>query len=173
MLGVRFTVVEPHEDHQRWTPGEDPAAYAARGAEEKALAVAATRSEGVVLGADTIVVLDGAVLEKPADADEAVAHLRQLQGREHEVLTGLCLARAGGQPRLCGVERSRVRMGALDDATIRAYVATGEPLDKAGAYGIQGVGGLLVDSVEGCYFNVMGLPLAHLRRMFRELEGRA
>jgi D-tyrosyl-tRNA(Tyr) deacylase len=173
MLGVPFTVREPHEDAGRWEAGEDPARYAQRHAEAKAISVARAMERGISLGADTVVVLEGAVLEKPADAAEAAAHLRRLQGREHEVVTGVCLARAGGEPRVSGVERSRVRTSAMDEPTIAAYVATGEPLDKAGAYGIQGIGGLLVERVEGCYFNVMGLPLARLRALFRELEARA
>ena len=170
MLGVPFTIRAPHEDGGRWIPGEDPAAYAVLQAEAKAIAVAEGLSAGVVLGADTVVHLDGVVLEKPADPEEAITHLRRLQGREHEVYTGVCLARAGGATRVTGAECSRVRMSVMDDATIRAYVATGEPLDKAGAYGIQGIGGLLIERVEGCYFNVMGLPLALLRALFRELE---
>jgi len=173
MLGLEFTVREPHEDGASWRAGEDPAAYAVRHAEAKALAVARELREGVALGADTIVYLAGRVLEKPADPGEAVAHLHRLQGTEHEVFTGICLARAGGEPRVRGVECSRVRMSAMDEGTIRAYVATGEPLDKAGAYGIQGIGGMLVERVEGCYFNVMGLPLARLRALFRELESQA
>lgn len=170
MLGVAFTVREPHEDGAEWIVGQDPAAYAVRHAEAKALAIARQLREGVALGADTVVFLEGRVLEKPADAAEAVAHLRRLQGAEHAVYTGVCLARAGGEPRVSGVECSRVRMSAMDEAAIHAYVATGEPLDKAGAYGIQGIGGMLVERVEGCYFNVMGLPLARLRALFRELE---
>jgi D-tyrosyl-tRNA(Tyr) deacylase len=170
MLGVPYTVREPHEDAGRWQRGEEAAGYAMGHAEAKALSVARGLERGVALGADTVVVLDGEVLEKPADAAEAAAHLRRLQGREHEVVTGVCLARAGGDRRVVGCERSRVRMSALDAAAIAAYVATGEPLDKAGGYGIQGVGGLLIERVEGCYFNVMGLPLARLRALFSDLE---
>lgn len=172
MLGLAFTVREPHEDGAEWSVGQDPAAYAVRHAEAKALAVARELREGVALGADTVVYLEGRVLEKPADPAEAAAHLHRLQGKTHEVYTGVCLARAGGEPRVSGVECSRVSLSAMDEETIRAYIATGEPLDKAGAYGIQGIGGMLVERVEGCYFNVMGLPLARLRALFRELEPR-
>jgi septum formation protein len=170
MLGLAFTVREPHEDGAEWSAGRDPAAYAVQHAEAKALAIARELRQGVALGADTVVYLEDRVLEKPADAEEAAAHLRRLQGAEHEVYTGVCLARAGGEPRVSGFECSRVRMSAMDEPTIRAYIATGEPLDKAGAYGIQGIGGMLIERVEGCYFNVMGLPLARLRALFRELE---
>lgn len=170
MLGVPFAVRFPCQDGRAWRAGEDPARYAQRQAETKALSVAPAISEGVVLGADTVVFLEGRVLEKPRDAGEAATFLRRLAGREHQVFTGLCLVRAGGGERACGCERSRVRMAPMDAGTIRDYVATGEPLDKAGAYGIQGVGGMFVESIDGCYFNVMGLPLARLRALFRELE---
>ncbi|MCK4304194.1 MAG: septum formation protein Maf [Candidatus Eisenbacteria sp.] len=171
MLGVRFDVRFPDEDGGRWRAGEDPASYAIRQAEAKALSVARDIKSGVVVGADTVVYLDGELLEKPADAEEAVAHLRLLSGHEHEVFTGLCLATAGGGRYVTGAERTAVCMSELDGDTIRAYVATGEPLDKAGAYGIQGIGGMFVASVSGCYFNVMGLPLARLRALIHELLG--
>lgn len=173
MLGVRFDVTFPDEDNGEWHQGEDPSGYAIRQAQEKALSVARRTDKGVVLGADTVVYLDNEVLEKPANHEEALAYLRRLSGREHEVFTGLCLAKAGGEPRVSGVECTRVSMSTLDEETIRAYVETGEPLDKAGAYGIQGIGGMLVAAVSGCYFNVMGLPLARLRALVRELAARA
>jgi len=170
MLGARFSVLEPDEDGGGPRPGETPAAYAVRQAETKALSVAERVAEGVVLGADTIVCLDGAVLEKPSDAGEAAAYLRRLSGRAHEVYTPIALARVPGLGRASAVERSRVVFADLDESTIADYVATKEPLDKAGAYGIQGYGALLVAAIEGCYFNVMGLPLARLRALFREFE---
>lgn len=168
MLGVRFAQVTPDEDGGAWEPGADPALYATCQAEAKALSVAEQQKRGVILGADTVVYLDGEVFEKPADEAEARAFLHRLAGREHEVLTGLALVRAGGGISISAVERSRVRMSPMDAATIRAYVATGEPLDKAGAYGIQGIGGMLVAGISGCYFNVMGLPLARLRALMQE-----
>ncbi len=170
MLGVRFEVCEPSEDGPDRRDGEDPAAYAARQAEAKALSVAQDLKEGIALGADTVVYLGGEVLEKPVDRGEAEAFLRRLAGREHEVYTGISLVRAGGTGRATAVECSGVTMSAMDDETIAAYVKTGEPLDKAGAYGIQGVGGMLVEAVRGCYFNVMGLPLNRLRRLMHTLE---
>ncbi len=174
MLGVPFRVIEPAgaEDGRR-RPEEMPEEYAVRQARAKALTVARAVREGIVLGADTIVYLDGEVLEKPRDAREAAVFLERLSGREHEVVSGICLARAGGEPSRCAHERSAVRFARLDRGTIERYVATGEPLDKAGAYGIQGIGGMLIESIRGCYFNVMGLPLARLRRLFRELPGNA
>jgi septum formation protein len=131
----------------------------------KARAVAARVERGVVLGADTIVVLDGRPLGKPAGPDEARAMLRRLQGREHEVVTGVAVvdARTGRSDTVSVV--SRVRMAAYGEAEIDAYVASGEPLDKAGAYAIQGRGAALVAGLEGSYTNVVGLPLAETARL--------
>ena len=115
--------------------------------------------EGVVLGADTIVVVDGVALGKPTDAADARAMLRRLRGREHEVITGVAVVDArSGRTRATAVV-SRVRMADYAEADIEAYVATGEPLDKAGAYAIQGRGGGLVAGLQGSYSNVVGLPL--------------
>jgi septum formation protein len=174
MLGVDFRVVEPPEDPPAREPVEDPAAYAEAHALAKARAVARSleASEAVVLGADTVVLLEGRLLEKPRDAEEAKAHLRRLAGREHTVVTGLALVRVPDGREVTGHETSRVRMGSMDEATLGLYVSTGEPLDKAGAYGIQGVGALLVQEIHGCYFNVVGLPLFRLRHLFRILEER-
>jgi septum formation protein len=137
----------------------------ARLALAKARAVAAREGEGVVLGADTIVVIEGAVLGKPAGPDEARAMLRRLRGRQHEVITGVAVveARTGRAETVAVV--SRVRMADYDEAAIEAYVATGEPLDKAGAYAIQGAGGALVAGLEGSFSNVVGLPLAETARL--------
>jgi septum formation protein len=131
----------------------------ARLALAKARAVATRVSEGVVLGADTVVVIDGQPLGKPADPAGARAMLRQLRGREHEVITGVAVvdARTGRAETTAVV--SRVRMAEYDEAAIEAYVATGEPLDKAGAYAIQGRGGTMVAGLQGSFSNVVGLPL--------------
>jgi len=137
----------------------------ARLALDKAQAVAARVGEGIVLGADTVVTIDGETLGKPADAADARAMLRRLRGREHEVITGVAVvdARSGRAERTAVT--SRVRMAAYADGDIEAYVATGEPLDKAGAYAIQGAGGALVAGYEGSYSNVVGLPLAETARL--------
>jgi septum formation protein len=122
----------------------------------------------VVLAADTEVVLDGRLLGKPRDAADAIRMLRQLRGRQHEVITGLALVEAGGRAReQAEVVVSRVTMADYSDTEVEAYVATGEPFDKAGAYAIQGLGGRLVASVDGCYTNVVGLPVETTRRLLQ------
>jgi septum formation protein len=142
-----------------------PSAAAAGLALDKARAVAARVGEGVVLGADTIVVIDGQAFGKPAGPDEARGMLRRLCGREHEVITGVAVvdARTGRSEATAVV--SRVRMAEYGEAEIEAYLATGEPLDKAGAYAIQGRGGALVAGLEGSFSNVVGLPLEETARV--------
>lgn len=146
--------------------GEPPAVRVARLAEAKVRAAAARLrdlpSDAVVLGADTTVVLDGRSLDKPADPEEAASTLRLLSGRTHEVLTGVHLLRPASGATAAAVETTRVRLRGFSEEAIAWYVGTGEPLDKAGAYGIQGLGVLLVDGIEGSWSNVVGLPLERL-----------
>ena len=143
--------------------GEEPGIQARRLAEEKALATEAGAG-ALILSADTLVVIDGEILGKPTDPADAVRMLMKLQGREHSVFTGLAL-RAGGRVE-SDVAITRVWFRSLDAAECEEYVASGEPLDKAGAYGIQGVGAVLVERIEGEYFNVMGLPVQLLLSLF-------
>ena len=124
-------------------------------------------ADDVVIGADTIVVLDGAVLGKPKDTDDAKRMLRALSGRSHTVFTGITVIRGGET--LCCAERTEVCFRALRDEEIDRYVATGEPMDKAGAYGAQGYASLFVERLDGDFFNVMGLPLCLLGIMLKEL----
>jgi septum formation protein len=148
-------------------PAGPPAAAAERLALAKAQAVAARVGSGVVLGADTIVVVDGDVLGKPDSADDARRMLRRLRGRQHEVITGLAVVEApGGRSAMTAVV-SRVRMADYGETDIEAYLASGEPFDKAGAYAIQGRGGALVTGLEGSFTNVVGLPLAETARLLR------
>jgi septum formation protein len=154
----------PSDLEETLVPG--PLAEAvARLALDKARAVAARLREGIVLGADTVVTIDGDPLGKPADPAHARAMLRRLRGREHEVITGVAVVDAGSGRAERTVVTSRVRMAAYADADIDAYVATGEPLDKAGAYAIQGAGGALVAGYDGSYSNVVGLPLAETAQL--------
>jgi septum formation protein len=161
-LGLDFRVVPaPDGVETPWNGIEPPTDFAERLARAKAAAVASSAAGAIVLAADTIVVLDGAVLEKPRDAADARAMLARLAGREHVVHTGAAVTvPAGGTA--SGLESTGVRFRPLDADLIEAYVATGEPLDKAGAYGIQGFGAALVESVDGCYFNVMGFPVTRV-----------
>jgi len=135
--------------------------------------VAAGLPGRLVLGADTVVVLDGDILEKPADEAEAERLLGRLSGREHTVITALALCGGRAGDGLAAHESTRVWFLDHDPDALARYVATGEPMDKAGAYGIQGLGALLVERIEGCYFNVMGLPLARLGAMLRSLPAAA
>ena len=139
----------------------------ARLALRKARAVAASRPATVVLGADTLVVVDDRALGKPADADDARAMLRALRGRTHEVMTGVAVVDSASGRHAVETVVSRVTMAAYDEREIDAYVATGEPLDKAGAYAIQGLGGALVTGLEGSRSNVVGLPLAATAALLR------
>lgn len=147
---------------------EAPADYCRRLARQKADAAWEGNLEEVVLGADTIVVLDGRVMEKPADARDARAMLSTLSGRWHQVLTGVCLLHRGGH--VIEYESTQVRMLGLDAREIEDCVASGEPMDKAGAYAIQGLASKFVDRIEGCYFNVMGLPVARVYRAWKSIN---
>ena len=157
LLGLSPEVVPSNVD-ETWRNGEAPAAHAERLARGKVGAV--DRPGAAVIGADTIVVIDGAILGKPGDEAEAAAMLRRLSGREHEVFTAVAVSYGGRVA--SGVSRTNVRFRALDGAAIAEYVATGEPMDKAGAYGIQGFGAVMVEWIEGDFFTVMGLGLGLL-----------
>lgn len=170
MLGLIFDVA-PADIDESLLPGEEPRAHAERLAREKALAVAAHRPDALVVGSDTVVVVDGDVLGKPRDFEHAVAMLLRLQGRMHTVETGIALAYDGDQV-ISSLESVPVTMRAFDAHTAEAYVHTGEPMDKAGAYGIQGYGATLVERIEGDFFAVMGLPIVRLVRLFEQLGWR-
>lgn len=158
-IGVQFQVECSHVQEEKDSALE-PEPLAAHLALQKAQAVAALHQDGLILGADTIVVNDGLVLGKPADEAEAADMLRRLSGKWHQVMTAVALVDASGtRSPWVAVEKTGVKFRELSEAEIAAYVATGESMDKAGAYGIQGYGALLVEQIEGCYFNVVGLPL--------------
>jgi len=163
-LGVSFRVEVSNED-ESLRPGEDGAVAVERLARAKGLAVARAQTLPV-LAADTEVLCDGHILGKPADERDAVAMLRRLAGRAHEVVTGVCVV-AGGVAR-SGVERSVVRFAPMNEEELRWYAATGEPLDKAGGYHVDGKGALFVETVSGSPSNVAGLPVRLLLRLVRE-----
>jgi septum formation protein len=149
-----------------------PEEHVTKSAMGKADDVAERVSHGIIIGADTVVVVDDQILGKPGDAADARRMLKMLSSREHFVYTGLSVVRKDISKRLMrltGYERTLVRFGPLTDEIIDAYVETGEPLDKAGAYGIQERGSVLVQSIDGDYFNVVGLPIYRLSRMLMEL----
>ena len=174
-LGLPFEqVVSPADEPP--PRGSDAAAYVLASARTKARAVvdllARDAAEGtrarrrtLVIGADTVVCRDRDLLGKPADAEDAARMLASLSGREHTVCTGIVVAGPGPDDERAASEITAVRFGDLAPATIAAYVASGEPLDKAGGYAIQGLGARFVESVMGCYYNVVGLPLARLCRL--------
>ena len=176
--GIAF-IVQPADIDETPRAGELPLAYSARMAREKALAVSKVRPEDHVLGADTIVVVDEAILGKPRDADDAMRMLRLLSGRTHQVITAVCLVSpvASSQWAVASESRGNLRtdseitvvsMSPWSDEQIHAYIATGEPMDKAGAYAIQGGAASWIPRIEGDYSNVVGLPLELVRRMLRE-----
>ena len=163
--GINFEVQLAHiaEDP---LPGEAAKECAERLARDKALAVARQRPHDFVLGADTVVVVDGQLLGKPTNAADAARMLRMLSGREHQVITGVCLA-VNGQP-IVASETTLVTVNGLTEKDIADYVASGEPMDKAGAYAIQGLASRWIPRVEGDYSNVVGLPVALVWRMLRQ-----
>ncbi len=165
--GIPFCVRVANVVEQRFE-NEAPEEYVRRLARQKAEAVGCDPGD-IVLGADTVVVLDHHVLEKPQDDDDARRMLRMLSGRDHEVYTGICL-RSGKEQRL-DVAVTRVRFAQLSEAEIATYIASGEPMDKAGGYAIQGLASKFIDRIEGCYFNVVGLPVALVYRYLKELGG--
>jgi len=140
--------------------GESPKRYAIHMASKKCHQVFSLHPDSVVVGADTVVVIDGEILGKPRGKRDAARMLRMLSGREHRVITGVSICWPQGEERF--FQESIVRFGALEDTEIESYIATGEPLDKAGAYGIQGFGACLVEEVRGSYTNVVGLPVRRL-----------
>lgn len=160
--------VDPAHVPEQPLAHETPLDYAQRLARDKALAVFARHPDDVVLGADTVVVIDEHLLEKPADAADAARMLLLLSGRTHQVITGVCVL-APGFERI-EAEITQVSFGEISDEDIAAYVRTGEPMDKAGGYGIQGVASRWVKGVAGCYFNVVGLPVARVFRLLRQAE---
>jgi septum formation protein len=156
MLGIPHEV-DPVEIDEQPRPGEDPGHYAVRLAQEKARAGSAKHPDRWVLGADTVVVLDGAIIGKPESPADAEEMLLQLGGRRHRVISAIALARGDDVLEAC--DETSVWIRSMSRDTARAYVETGEPLDKAGSYGIQGLGAVLVQRIEGDYFSVMGLPV--------------
>lgn len=167
LIGVSC-IVQPADVSEDWDGSSDPREAARHLALRKAKHVARQHTDGLVIGADTIVALDGELLGKPRSEAEAQAMLQRLAGRTHSVVTGVAVVDARSGHVAAGTETTRVTFRPLRSSEIARYVATGEPLDKAGAYGIQGKGALLVSRIEGCYPNVVGLPLVRLAQLLSE-----
>lgn len=165
-LGLEFKVI-PSEICEPVLPGFTPAELVEVLAREKAHQVAGRLSSGVVIGADTVVVWRGQVMGKPASPREAAEMLRRLRADVHEVYTGLALIDAASGESVAGHEVTRVYFKYISDAEIESYVATKEPMDKAGAYAVQGKAAIFIERIEGCYTNVVGLPLARLDTMLK------
>lgn len=162
---IEFRVQPAHIPEEK-QPHESPAEYVQRLACQKASVVfSQLRADEAVLGADTTVVIDDGVLEKPLDAEDAVRMIRKLSGRTHEVLTGVCLK--GKDFEDVEVDRTEVTFAQLSEEEIREYVATKEPMDKAGAYGIQGMASRWSERIDGDYFNIVGLPIPRVYRIMK------
>jgi septum formation protein len=166
LVGIPHDVVPANVD-ESVLPDESPASHAERLARSKAETIAVRDPAAVIIGSDTIVVLDGDILGKPVDAADAARMLERLSGRTHTVLTAIAVARGGRT--VSGVESVEVTFRALSAEQIESYIATGEPMDKAGAYGIQGFGAVIVERVHGDYFAVMGLALGRLVGLLEEV----
>jgi septum formation protein len=163
--GIPFEV-DPADIHEAPSAGEKPIPYAQRLAHDKAKTVLARHLDSIVMGADTIVVVDEHLLEKPANADDAARMLRLLSGRTHQVITGVSLLTSNFER--TEAELTQVSFTTMSEQEIAEYVATREPMDKAGAYGIQGMASRWVERIDGDYFNVVGLPVARVYRMLKE-----
>lgn len=167
-IGVEFELA-PSQIQERPHPDEAPPEYITRIARAKVIAVAQRFDEGLVIGADTVVVLDGDMLGKPRDKAHARRMLRQLSGRRHAVMTGVALYDIESRREAADFQKTLVKFVRLSDSEIEWYVDTGEPRDKAGAYGIQGLGALFVAEITGNYYNVVGLPIPLVYRLARRL----
>jgi septum formation protein len=164
--GISFELF-PVDIDEQFRTAEKPEHAVARLAEAKAAVAAASHPDAIVLGADTTVVVLGEALAKPANAEDAARMLRLLSGRNHEVLTGVCVSHQGR--RLVHVETTLVRMAQLEESEIAWYVATREPFDKAGAYAVQGLASRFIEGIDGSYSNVVGLPISSVYELLKEL----
>lgn len=170
MLGLEFEILVSTAEEERRelpvSPGEQTMELAAGKAKE----IADLRPDALVIAADTIVAAENRIMGKPRDEEDAREMLSFLSGRWHEVYTGVALVKAAENRRLVDCERTRVKFRPLSEEEIKTYIRSGAPMDKAGAYGIQGLGAVLVERIEGCFFNVVGLPLARLTMMLRDFN---
>jgi len=160
-LGIEFDIIIP-DIHEHAHDEEPPEAFCARISREKALEVRKEFQDSLIIAADTIVVIDGEILGKPKNSDEACSYLRRLSGRQHTVFTAYTILFPGGCNEITRVVSSTVHFADMREDDIIWYVSTGEPMDKAGAYGLQGIGAAFVDAIDGSFTNVIGLPLSEV-----------
>jgi septum formation protein len=165
---MQFTSQPSEVDETQFDDSMIPMDFVMGLAFRKALKVSHSLNEGIVIGADTVVVINGKILGKPQSDSEAIEMLSLLSGKEHSVFTGLALLEVPSGRKLISYAETKVQFRSLEKVEIANYVSTGEPLDKAGAYGIQGRGAILVEKINGCYYNVVGLPVAKLINMLKE-----
>jgi septum formation protein len=168
-LGLKFTITPSSVVEPERAEGESPTDYVLRVARLKVLGVGGRRKRGVIVGADTVVVVRNTVMGKPSDMEEGRNMLRSLSGRWHEVVSGVCLLDCRSGRFRAAANRSRVHFRRLDADEIQCYLETGEYSDKAGAYAIQGYASMFIDRIEGCYFNVVGLPIVTFRELCTQL----
>lgn len=170
-IGLKFRVIPSEINEDISVTDNDPESFVRVLSRKKAVEVASRiNTESLVIGADTIVVKKNRILGKPQNRQEAYKMLKMLQGSWHEVITGLTLIDPADYKSITDCEKTNVRLRQMDDDFINAYIDTGESMDKAGSYGVQGIGALLVERIEGCYYNVVGLPLARLNIMFEKFD---
>lgn len=167
LLGLDF-LCQPADIDETPLAGEGPEEFALRMALEKAVCIADSNPDACVIGADTVVTLSGKIFGKPSDKEDALAILHALQGKTHEVITGFAMVQRGAGVEVADTVSTRVRFGRFSEAVLKAYIGTGEPMDKAGAYGIQDRGTFLVEGIEGSYSNVVGLPVHRVVNLLLE-----
>jgi septum formation protein len=169
-MGFEFEVIPAGEDAERGVNHDDPHVLPELAARSKCDEVAERHPGAIVIGADTVVILDGEILNKPGDDDEALRFLARLSGRTHTVVTGVSIQRRDDGVDLSASESTRVTFRELGEQEIAAYVATGEGRDKAGSYAAQGLGSSLIRSIDGCFYNVVGLPVALMCELLRKID---
>lgn len=165
-FNIHFTC-RPADIDERFLPEENTLDAVRRIARSKADSVCETLQQGLIIAADTVVVCDGEIMGKPRDEQDACQKLSRLSGREHQVITAICLRNAANN--YCDIqdEITNVYFRNISEEEIKAYVSTGEPLDKAGAYAVQGMGAIFIEKIDGCFFNVVGLPIKNLYTMLK------
>lgn len=169
-IGLKFTIDSP-SDFEEFHPGDRSALELVElNAMGKAKAVAARHKNAIIIGVDTVGAMEDHILEKPKDADDAKRMLKMMQGKTHEVLTSICIIDSATKKQLTVTETTHIEFLAMTDRQIDAYIKTGEPMDKAAAYGIQGIASIFIKKIDGDYFNVVGLPMFRLNLMLKEFD---